>query len=655
MKRAAIVIAVALGVGACARPASDVPSDRPRVGVPLTCAPSPFVPDLHGIPRFQEARSCERYVGYLIAAIVHQRFRSSSGVSIQDAYAGADAPKGYTTTNVQEAGVDEGDFLKTDGTHFFLLHGNTLQVLESWPAKALSRVAGIEIEGSPLSMVLHEHRLAIVSSVGGDSVRYNWMAIGRPFAPHSRLTVVDVSDPTKPIIERTIDMEAAFNELRMVNGRALVIGSRAVSLMRMDELVTQPTDERGYRDAIGRAITTTTFDEWLPSMLDSVTGERELMVDSFDAMYLPTVTGTVGIQAVVSVDLGHPASQVGKVALVSDSSLVYVATDALYVGYTDRWWWGDFSSPRTYLHRMRLDGEALPRYTGSVVVYGSVASPFWMSEHKGHLRVVSDGNGNRLQVYALADDADPDLVGAVTGFAPREDVTGVRFFGARAFVSTLLRVEAADPFFTFDLADPKEPKLVGALEMPGYTSYIHPLDDEHVLALGMFAASMGDPVTSVQTQIFDVSDFAHPVTADQYVVATGTGDGQTLSQALRDHHAFTYYEPLGIFAFPVSAYDSDWKPIFDGVVAMRVGSGSTLTELGRVDHHQYALKNDPWWSHVRRTTVIEGNDGAAYLYTFSNGAVMVHALGNLAAPIAVAVLPQYVVDDSGSVSDVYIP
>ena len=38
--------------------------------------------------------------------------------------------------------------------------------------------------------------------------------------------------------------------------------------------------------------------------------------------------------------------------------------------------------------------------------------------------------------------------------------------------------EQVDPLFVIDLANPKQPKIIGELKIPGYSTYLHPLKKE---------------------------------------------------------------------------------------------------------------------------------------------------------------------------------
>lgn len=662
--RASHLLLLALALAACAKASkNEKPITRPTLDGRLTCAPEAFRAAAADIPRLQPAETCPKFVGYLIAALTEQAVRGGNQIAVLEgdmvgvptADSADKGPAGYSQTNVQEAGVDEADIVKTDGKHIYLLHGTQLKVLRSWPPTEAGVAASLDLEGAPMAMLLYRGRLAIVSSGGDNAVVEGGYGSKSPTSTEFPLllTVVNVGNPKAPVIERTIGMDLGYLDARLVNGRLLLAGYATLASPLADTMIdpvagdaaispASPRDEEAaIGNAIASAVTMTTFGDWLPAMRDSATGKRELMVDDFDALYVPTVTGTVGATAIVSLDLAHAGAALNKVVLAAEGGMLYATADALYLAYADRWWWWgpDGADAKTYLHRLALNEEAVPHYTGSVTVPGWIDTPFWLSEYDQHLRVVTSAGGlHRLRTYAVGN-ADPAFKAEVKGFAPDETVTSARFMGPRAYVSTAIIQTnfAQDPFFTFDLKDPAKPKLMGALDMPGYTTYIHPLSDDYVLAVGMFAPTMSDPVTSVQVQVFDVSDFASPVTASQHVFSTNNG-GISFSEALNSHHAFTFYEPQGIFALPLQDFDGSWSTAFNGLVAMKVGADGSLSELGRVDHS--SLASDGYWaSDVRRSMVMEGADGQGYLYSISGVGLVVNAVDDFSAPLDVVKLP----------------
>ena len=161
-----------------------------------------------------------------------------------------------------------------------------------------------------------------------------------------------------------------------------------------------------------------------------------------------------------------------------------------------------------------------------------------MSEWDGHLRVASTNinwwwgwnentqeEGNNLTVLQDNNEGELVVTGSITGIAPGERIFASHMFGAKGYMVTF---EQIDPLFTIDLSDHSNPTLVGELKIPGYSSYLHALGEDHLLAVGM-DGDMDGNLTGLAVNVFDVSDFANPTLAHQYTL--DEGDGWAWSEA----------------------------------------------------------------------------------------------------------------------------
>jgi hypothetical protein len=264
-----------------------------------------------------------------------------------------------------------------------------------------------------------------------------------------------------------------------------------------------------------------------------------------------TATLLVALPATGALEPEHAAQVVGS------GEHVHVTTDAAYLATP---LYGD--TVQTSFHRFDL-GDL--RLTGSGRVDGSVLSQFSMSDFEGHLRVAVTDQGGRLgrgiegddvaaidiapappgpdrgplnEVVVLDTDGDLDVVGRTPRFGHSgETIQGVRFVGEVAYAVTFLQT---DPFYVLDLADPAAPKVVGDVELPGFSSYLHPVAD------GLVAGFGPDEDGHIAVKLFDVSDRTNPAVVDTVVL----GDESPIAW---DHHAFVDLGD-GRFAVPASTY-----------------------------------------------------------------------------------------------------
>jgi len=226
-------------------------------------------------------------------------------------------------------------------------------------------------------------------------------------------------------------------------------------------------------------------------------------------------------------------------------------------------------------------------------------------------------------------------------------VRAVRYVGERAYVVTFRNI---DPLFAFDLSDPAAPRVAGELEIPGFSTYMHPVDERHLLTLG------SDGASGMQLQLFDVGDLAQPRLLHRY--ALGVPAGYTSSMAASDPHAFTYYAPRGLLAVPLSiwSYDAPAQS-FNGIAAFHVDVSDGIRELGRIDHTDLAYqalckaaKGDPnrpyfcdYGGYVSNgmpsRSVVMAQGDETYLYTVSAGGVKASAASTPGQGLGVLPLP----------------
>lgn len=216
------------------------------------------------------------------------------------------------------------------------------------------------------------------------------------------------------------------------------------------------------------------------------------------------------------------------------------------------------------VYKFRLD-DGRTAYAGSGSVPGTVLNQFSMDEYDGYFRIATtSGNGwsgqtERNNVYVL--DEALHVTGKIEGIAPGEKIYSVRFMGKRGYMVTFKKV---DPLFAIDLSDPRQPAILGQLKIPGYSDYLHPFDETHLIGFGKDAIEVANewakpapgsttPATTAYYQgmklaLFDVTDVAKPVQLYQELI----GDRGTDSEVLHNHKALLFDRAKGLLAFPVT-------------------------------------------------------------------------------------------------------
>ncbi len=256
---------------------------------------------------------------------------------------------------------------------------------------------------------------------------------------------------------------------------------------------------------------------------------------------------------------------------------------------------------KTTVHKFALGDEI--RYLGKGEVPGHLLNQFSLDEHNGYLRLATtigevwrSNDGSRTlatnNVYVL--DSSLNLTGKLEGLAPGETLYSSRFMGNKAYLVTFKKV---DPLFVIDLSNPQNPQLLGKLKIPGYSDYLHPFGENHLIGLGKDAvpAEEGDFAwyQGVKLTLFDVSNLSNPIELSTYAI----GDRGTESYALHDHKAFLFNPANGLLVIPVTLaeinkaqHPSGLEPnaygdfTFQGAFVFNVGINNGFQLKGRVSH-----------------------------------------------------------------------
>jgi len=510
----------------------------------------------------------------------------------------ADDSRLYSTTNVQEAGVDESDIVKSDGTYFYIACGTTLRIVRARPAGELAEVGRLELDVRASEMYLYGAKLLLLAQryeQGDNGWDYPAIDIWPPYYVGSNLILVevDISDPTAPTATKQVDLDGVLVDSRLTNERLILV------LTIAPELPDDPTV---------LAINTMPLDDFMPKVRDAA-GERD-MLDWQDCLHPESPDGYF-LTAVLTLDAADIESTVHSTAIVAGAGTIYASTEALYVTDTE------YSSEDGYremtaIHKFAFDAAGVADYVASGSVPGRLLNQFSLGEYQDYLRVATHvtnpaffGWGTEaiaVDVADVAQDIEPpseynavyvlgqngaelETTGAIENIAPNEQLHSARFMGTRGFVVTFHRI---DPLFTLDLSDPSNPEIKGELEIPGYSDYLHPLGENHLIGVGRTVITMSswgaEEPGAAQLSLFDVSDLSNPTLVQQIEL----GGMHSWSFVTQTHKAFTLMPEQGLLAIPMrltdvgttySEYDLD---PFYGVVCFDVDTETGFTERGQL-------------------------------------------------------------------------
>jgi uncharacterized secreted protein with C-terminal beta-propeller domain len=592
-----------------------------------------------------------------------------------EARAEAPAEPGYSGTNVQVAGVDEADRVKTDGRRLVVVSGDRVKVVDLTGDQPVL-ASEITLPGEVWSgEVFLDGDRALVLSTGWNASPVGSQPAGSgpstasdaPISPAgvatTRLTEVDLAGAR---VVRSLEVEGSYLSARAVDGTVrVVVTNPSVDLPFV--YPANPGAEASAEAANREVIERSTIEDWLPAYrtLDAdhrPTGEG--LAVPCDRLHLPADFAGFGRLALLTIDLAGGLALRDAAGVLTDGNTVYASPSRLVVATPEWvdpriWESGDEAEIRrvtetynTALHAFDITAAGRADYVASGSVGGHILNQFALDEHLGHIRVATteatawgDGPQSESYVTVLREAGDRlEPVGRLGGLGRGEQIHSVRFAGDVAYVVTFRQI---DPFYVVDLSDPANPTMTGELKIPGFSSYLHPLSDRLVLGVGQDATDEG-LVTGAQLSVFDVADPANP----QRIAQLGLGD-DSWSPVGHDHRAFTWWAPERLAVVPLSRWQwsgrsEDGPHSSEVAVVVRVDDTGQMATAGEIGHPAVVDCGGPveplpagvapspggahppqqcweWQPAIVRSVVVGDR-----LYTVSDAGVKANALADLA-------------------------
>ena len=500
------------------------------------------------------------------------------------------APPEHSTTNVQEAGVDEPDIVKTDGNRIV--------------AVAQARVHLIALDGSKMTrrktlsdtavrnVFLSGKRLLVFSGQTGQTSEPGARWAGQ----QAVLTMYDISNFSDPSLIATLTIDGDVLDARLVGSQARVVTASSPDVDAPSPVYTPDGEisEKSKAD-LRAAVANTNVDDWIPTYrLQDGAGagvSEGRLVECANLAHPETFSGLDTV-AVSSFDMGSALQSRKTVGVIAGGQQIYATGTSTYVSTTD--WSRDGSPAKTNLHKFVTEPSGASTYKGSGEVPGTLLNQYAMSEYDGVLRVastISERRGwvnSRQTTEGLVTTLHEQggalrQLGQVGGLGKQdnESIRAVRFIEERGYVVTFRQT---DPLYVLDLRNAAAPKVVGELKIPGYSGYLHPIGENLLLGVGQSGLDSGispAPRTrgggpGVQFSLFDISDPASPHRIDTQTYGGGAAAAEF------DPKAFLYWQPRNLIIAPTNLHgDQRGRGVFSGLVLLRANADG-LEEVGRL-------------------------------------------------------------------------
>ena len=418
----------------------------------------------------------------------------------------------YSSTNKQEEGVDESDTVKTDGKYVYRVWKNKIYIVDiqnkqmktvstiQLDTSVSSDVREIYLDGDKLCVISEERVVSLnnddtesssskeetyvedeaAKSMASEDIAYvteTYDAYRMDQKNSTRLSVYNISDRTKPVLEGSVEQDGNYYTSRKVNDVVYVF-----------------TNKNLYR----------IFHK--EDVIPYVQGKQ---VEA-DCIYLPNERAS-GELIATSVNMNHPEKVVDQMVIMNSYANIYMGQNAIYLYNTD------YSSSQQYtdISKFKYDSDGYMMGVNATSVKGTIEDTFAISEKKDNLRVLTTdwSKADRVnQLYIL--DNEMQLLGKIDGIAKGESIYAARYVGDMAYFITYRNT---DPLFIADLSNAAKPKLLGEVKISGFSDYLHTYGNDKMLGIG-YETDENSMRLGVKLCMFDVKNPKKPKVLSSYVM-----------------------------------------------------------------------------------------------------------------------------------------
>ncbi len=629
----------------------------------------------------------------MIAPTMAVNAAAEGGAGAQKMAADATAST-YSKTNIQVEGVDEADIIKNDGKYIYAIAKGKIFIVDAYPAQNARIVSTIQLGNNmnPQEMFISDDGKKLMVFASSGYYGYGYYGYARPMvdvmvneavsvpgssgssgssAGNSGSAIVpstmmmpiwenksyvavityDITDKANPKLSNESDFEGSYLNSRLIGDKAyFVINS-----------YPDYTNYYGY----AKEVSPITSDENNIIPMMRVNGSEKRVAVATDIAIMPRVRVT-NFVTIASLDI--KTGEMTKQTVAGSANNLYASQDNIFLA-EQYWEYADYNGPIPLEAGMLMKSIYMPRmattektviskfhvengsitFGGQGVAPGHILNQFSMDEYNNNFRIATTVQNYNAQIGENASsnnvyifNKDMNMEGAIEGIAPNETIYSARFMGDKGYLVTFKTV---DPLFVLDLSNPSDPKILGKLKIPGYSDYMQPIDETHILGIGKdvneeidaekvhsVGAVYYTAIKGIKMAVFDVSDVANPKEMYKVVI----GDRGTESEALNDHKALLFDKSKNLLVLPVTIVENVAKgeaygqQSFQGALVYNLSLENGFVERGRITHvsSQEELKSGYYYdstSIIRRSLFMDN-----VLYTYSNKMIKANDLSTLA-------------------------
>ncbi len=561
------------------------------------------------------------------------------------------ASQDYSTTNVQVEGVDEADVVKTDGEYIYQVNNQRIIISKAYPANEMKIAGTLDFKDqkfNPQEIYLHNDKMIVIGSYYNEIIEPKTESNEsnkRYIMPNNyrntvKAIIYDITNKEEAKKLREVEIEGNYISSRKIGESLYLVANKYIDYYTLEE---------------NEGIT--------PYYRDTNEDDEYKNIDYKDIRYFPGII-EANYMIVAGIDLDNEEQKINIDTYLGSGQNIYVSEENLYVAVSKYDYGVKYESntarittpsliapsllessteTNTLVYKFSINNSKIT-YLNKGEVPGTILNQFSMDESNGYFRIATTeqprwsvkGNMSSNNIYVLDDTMT--ISGKIEDIAPGEKIYSVRFIGDRGYVVTFKTV---DPLFVIDLKDPTNPEILGALKIPGYSDYLHPYDENHIIGFGKDTVEIKGNAyyLGMKLAIFDVSDVENPIQRFSEKI----GDRGTDSELLKNHKALLFSKDKNLLAFPITVMKVNENEVtkkgvfpqygqfeFQGAYVYNIDLEKGFTLKGKITHlsdEDYLKAGNYGYDYnkqIERLIYIDDN-----LYTISNGMIKANDLKDL--------------------------
>lgn len=593
----------------------------------------------------------------------------TADTSVGGAQKASSSASDYSTTNIQVEGVDEADIVKNDGKYIYAVTGNKVVIVNAYPAENMEILSEIKDLKSVNQIFINNNKLIVFGAGQQDYENENNLkcaegvkCIMPPIYSYKQgVFIYDISDKENPELEREIYYDGNYLNSRMIGDYVYIISNKYINIENPEppiywvdsvrqEIMAEDIYYWNYPDnnyvftSVGALninngelnsetyLIGSSYTIYVSENNIYLTGQERMSSETYfndliEQVYYPLLDNEYDkkINNILDSEKLSYLKQKEIEKIIYDYSNSLKGQEKADFDKKLKQELEDFEIAvskkleKTTIHKININKNKI-NYIETGSVPGNVLNQFSMDEYKGYFRIaVTTGDSwkdtSLNHVYVL--DNELKIIGSVEDLAKGERVYSARFLGDKLYLVTFRQT---DPFYVIDLKNPEKPEVLGYLKIPGYSSYLHAYDENHIIGLGIENRNL-------KISMFDVSDFENPIEVDKY---SFEGDYSS-SDALYEHKAFLFSKDKNLLVIPVN-YNTKGDYIqnqYGGYYNYNYWQGAFVFNInekgfelkGKISHNQ---GDERYYSNVQRSLFMDD-----VLYTISQEKIKANDLDDL--------------------------